>query len=384
MHYKVGTRKSKLAMAQTQEVLMRLKAAYPEDSFETVDLVTTGDREQEKALDAIGTKGVFVDEIEKALLDGRISFAVHSMKDMPEAPAEGLIFSRAWKREDPRDVLILRNAASLEMLPAGALIATGSKRRAFQLLKLRPDLRIVPIRGNVDTRIRRLQEGLPDGTQIDGIILAAAGLKRLGLEAEITQYLKTTEMIPAPAQGCLAIELRAEDSELLEKLNALCDPETDTLIGIEREFLKTIGGDCHLPIGAFAERVTEQHVAEQHISEQESECGGEDRSEADGADCKDSCPDCGRDLYRLTALYGNADGSRLASVVCECPAPEIQRPEKKDLAAGSETFAADSEEAGMLNREDAGMLNQEEADMLKQEMISQLAREAAEAIRKKL
>ena len=322
MHYKVGTRKSKLAMAQTQEVLMRLKAAYPEDSFETVDLVTTGDREQEKALDAIGTKGVFVDEIEKALLDGRISFAVHSMKDMPEAPAEGLVFSRAWKREDPRDVLILRNAASLEMLPAGALIATGSKRRAFQLLKLRPDLRIVPIRGNVDTRIRRLQEGLPEGTQIDGIILAAAGLKRLGLEAEITQYLKTTEMIPAPAQGCLAIELRAGDTELLEKLNALCDPGTDTLVGIEREFLKTIGGDCHLPIGAFAERVTE------------------------------SSEDGGRDLYRLTALYGNADGSRLASVVCECPAPEIRQPEKKGIAAGEEVF--------------------------------QLAREAAEAIRKKL
>ena len=376
MHYKVGTRKSKLAMAQTQEVLMRLKAAYPEDSFETVNLVTTGDREQEKALDAIGTKGVFVDEIEKALLDGRISFAVHSMKDMPEAPAEGLIFSRAWKREDPRDVLILRDAVSLEMLPAGALIATGSIRRAFQLLKLRPDLRIVPIRGNVDTRIRRLHEGLPDGTQIDGIILAAAGLKRLGLEAEITQYLEPAEMIPAPAQGCLAIELRAEDTELLKKLNALCDPETDTLVGIEREFLKTIGGDCHLPIGAFAERITErhlteQHIAEQHISEQESEYGGEDRSEADEADCKDSCPDCGRDLYRLTALYGNADGSRLASVVCECPAPEIwpaaakppkyfcecpapeiRQTEKKDLTAGEEVF--------------------------------QLAWEAAEAIRKKL
>ena len=346
MNYKVGTRKSKLAMAQTQEVLTRLRTAYPEDSFETVDLVTTGDREQEKALDAIGTKGVFVDEIEKALLDGRISFAVHSMKDMPEAPAEGLIFSRAWKREDPRDVLILRNEASLEMLPAGALIATGSKRRAFQLLKLRPDLRIVPIRGNVDTRLRKLREGLPDGTQIDGIILAAAGLKRLGLEAEITQFLKTTEMIPAPAQGCLAIELRAQDTELLKKLNALCDPETDTIVGIEREFLKMIGGDCHLPIGAFAERVTE--------------------SSKDGSG----------DLYRLTALYGNADGSRLASAVCECPAPEIRRPENKGFAAGSETFAADLEEAGMMNREEAGMLNRE--------MTSQLALEAAEAIRKKL
>ena len=295
MHYKIGSRKSKLAMAQTEEVLISLQKACPEDSFEIVTFVTSGDREQERALDAIGTKGVFVDEIEKALLEGTIAFAVHSMKDMPEEPAHGLTFARAWKRADPRDVLLLREKGSLQMLPAGARIATGSKRRAFQLLRLRPDLEIVPIRGNVDTRIRRLHEGMPDGSRIDGVILAAAGLERLGRTAEITQYLSVQEMIPAPAQGCLAIELRAEDRELQKKLDALSDPETDILIRTEREFLRKIGGDCHLPVGAYAEWI---------ISGSEG---------AEGQICR---------KLRLTALYGNADGSRLASAVCERPSEE--------------------------------------------------------------
>ena len=256
MNYKVGTRSSKLAIRQTKEVIDRLKEVYPEDSFEIMTLQTTGDKKRNVALEQIGTKGLFVDEIEKALLRDEIQLAVHSMKDMPEDLAPGLVFAKAWKREDPRDVLILRKAASLAELPPKAVIATGSKRREFQLKRLRPDLNIVGIRGNIDTRIQKLYEPLEDGTYLDGIVLAAAGLHRLGLEEKITQYLDVEDMIPAPAQGILALEVRRENLELLDKLNQLSDAKTQRAAQMEREFLKSTGGNCRLPIGAYLEPET--------------------------------------------------------------------------------------------------------------------------------
>lgn len=246
MRYRVGTRGSKLAMAQTKQVIEQLKKAFPEDEFELITIKTTGDMDQKSRLDQIGTKGIFVKEIEEELLDGTIHLAVHSMKDMPDETAEGLIFARAWKREDPRDVLILKNVKSLEELPRGAVIGTGSKRRKYQLLKLRPDLNIVEIRGNVDTRIRKMHEN-----EMDGIVLAAAGIKRIGREKEITQYLEPEQMIPAPAQGTLALEVKADNEELLMKLNTLSDTKTDLCVKVERYFLKQIGGSCHLPVGAY-------------------------------------------------------------------------------------------------------------------------------------
>jgi hydroxymethylbilane synthase/uroporphyrinogen III methyltransferase/synthase len=233
------------------------------------------------SLDAIGTKGVFVDAIEEALIGGEIQMAVHSMKDMPDETAEGLVFAKPWKREDPRDVLILREAASLAALPPHAVIATGSKRRAFSLMRLRPDLNIVPIRGNIDTRIRKMHE-----QKLDGIVLAAAGLKRLGRESEITQYLSVEEMIPAPAQGVLAIELRADDTALLAKVNALSDAKTEREVRAERGFLKGIGGDCHLPIGAFADTAEDGTLT-------------------------------------LRALFGSADGSSLKTVVLSGADPDL-------------------------------------------------------------
>lgn len=247
MHYRVGTRGSKLALAQTNLVIDRLKEEYPKDSFEVVIIQTKGDRNQNISLDQMGTKGVFVEEIEAQLLQNEIQLAVHSMKDMPEDAAEGLTFSKAWSREDARDVLILKEAGSLMELKRNAVIGTGSKRRAYQLLQLRPDLEIVGIRGNIDTRIRKLQES----AQLDGIVLAAAGLKRLGLEARITEYLEPEQVIPAPAQGVLALEVKADNRELLDKLNRLSDAKTELAVRAERGFLKQIGGDCHLPVGAF-------------------------------------------------------------------------------------------------------------------------------------
>lgn len=183
MNVIIGTRGSKLALAQAEYVKNRLQKHYPQNSYELKIISTKGDREQKKALDQIGDKGLFVREIEQELLDGTISLAVHSMKDMPAEQPSGLVFAHAWKREDPRDVLILREAVSLEKLPQHAVIGTGSRRRAFQLLQLRKDLRITGIRGNVDTRIKKMQE-----EQLDGIVLAAAGLHRLGRTSLITQW----------------------------------------------------------------------------------------------------------------------------------------------------------------------------------------------------
>ncbi len=248
MHYIIGTRGSKLALLQTESVMKKLKKAYPDDSFSIKIIKTTGDKNQIQALDKIGSKGLFTDEIEKELLSGEIAMAVHSMKDMPDTPQKGLTFSKAWKREDPRDVLVLKNHKSLDELPIGATIATGSKRRAYQIKKIRPDINIVGIRGNVDTRIRKLRD---ENENLDGIVLAAAGLNRIGRADEITQYLEPDEMIPAPSQGTLALEVKEDNVTLLEKLNALSDNQSQLAVDAERGFLKAIGGDCHLPIGAY-------------------------------------------------------------------------------------------------------------------------------------
>ena len=331
MRYYVGTRGSKLALVQTNYVIDRLKEAYPEDEFESVVIKTTGDIQADRQLDKIGSKGIFVKEIEEELADGRIQLAVHSLKDMPDEPKAGLTFAKAWKREDSRDVLVLKNAKTLDELPQGAVIGTGSKRRKYQLLKLRPDLKVVGIRGNIDTRLRKLYEGEPVcegeaalsagaektvddiakdelGTNrliLDGIVIAAAGITRIGRAEEISQYMSVDEIIPAPAQGTLALELRADNTELLAKLNALADEDTDRCVQMERAFLKQIGGDCHTPVAAY--------------------CAINDRGELE-----------------LRAMYGTEDGSRLASTrvteadddVAECASQNEIMAKMVDVAVG--------------------------------------------------
>ena len=247
MHYRIGTRGSKLALVQSEYVKRRMEEAYPEDTFELVIIKTTGDKVTDKPLASIGTKGLFVKEIEEALLSGSIDMAVHSMKDMPVECATGLTFAKAWKREDCRDVLILKTAGSFSKLPSGAVIGTGSLRRACQLAMLRPDIQFTAIRGNVDTRINKLMD---DSYGLDGIVLAAAGLNRLGRSSEITEYLDPEVVIPAPAQGVLAIETAEVNTELLDKINALSDDNSDREAVAERTFLRLTGGGCHAPVGA--------------------------------------------------------------------------------------------------------------------------------------
>lgn len=248
MRFVIGTRGSKLALTQTEYVRDQLANAYPQHTFELKVIKTKGDLIQDRPLNQIGDKGLFVTEIENEILSGEVHIGVHSMKDMPAYPSEGLCFTDAWKREDPRDVLILREKKSLEELPSGAVIGTGSLRRQLQLKKLRPDIVTVDIRGNVDTRLRKMDE-----QKLDGIVLAAAGLNRLGMSDRISQYLSSDEMISAPAQGILALEIRKDNLELAQMLNALSDANTQKEAVAERGFLQEIEGSCHVPVGAVCE-----------------------------------------------------------------------------------------------------------------------------------
>lgn len=253
VRYRIGTRGSKLAMIQTEFVKTRLEAAYPEDRFEVVVIRTKGDRVTDRPIAAIGDSSLFTREIEEALLDGRIDLAVHSMKDLAAECPKGLTLAKAWTREDPRDALVSRDGRStLAELPEGATVATGSVRRNALLRRLRPDLRIVDIRGNVDTRLRKLFDPAADEPQLDAIVLAVAGLKRLGRADVITECLDPVKMIPAANQGQLAIELRADDAELKAKIDALGDDAAELAAFAERAFLKETGADCHQPVGALA------------------------------------------------------------------------------------------------------------------------------------
>ena len=245
----VGTRGSNLALVQTNWVVDPLKKANPGVEFEVKIIKTKGDLIKDLPLDKIGDKGLFVKEIEKSLLDGEIDMAVHSMKDMPSYLPEGLKFAHSPKREDPRDALIFKEGyKSLDDLPQGARIGTGSKRRKYQLLKHRPDLEIVPIRGNIETRIKKIET-----ENLDGVVLAASGLRRAGLDGKIDYYIPTDIMLPAPAQGILALEIREDDKETEKIIDSIKDDITKIQIDAERGFLIGVNGSCHIPMGAYCE-----------------------------------------------------------------------------------------------------------------------------------
>ena len=248
---RVGTRSSALARLQTNLVLERLRPLYPNLEFQIVTVTTQGDANQAAPLAGMGL-GVFVKEIEQQLLDGRLDMAVHSLKDMPTILPDGLALSALLPREDPRDVLVNRFGLPLEQLPQGALIGTSSPRRQSQLLTLRPDLTVVPIRGNVETRLRK-----SEGEECDGAVLAAAGLLRLGLGDRITEYLSPQRFVPPPGQGILAVETRAADERMAGILRAIDHAQTRYAAIAERAFLERLGGGCQVPVGAFAQSEAE-------------------------------------------------------------------------------------------------------------------------------
>lgn len=243
---RIGTRGSKLALAQTAWVKAQIEEQYPNIRIETVLIKTSGDRFSETNIRAIGGKGIFTKEIEDALLSGEIDFAVHSMKDLPTELPAGLMVTAIPKREDPRDVLVSAHGTRLNQISAGARIGTGSLRRSAQILHYRQDLSVMPIRGNVDTRLNKLDRG-----EFDALVMAAAGLKRIGREEKITEYISNEICLSAAGQGALGLESR-QDDPIREQLSFLHDPVSFAEVSAERSFLQRLGGGCHVPVGASA------------------------------------------------------------------------------------------------------------------------------------
>jgi hydroxymethylbilane synthase len=249
---RIGTRGSPLALAQTAEVRRRLAAVDPTlaetGAVESIVIKTTGDRIRDRPLAEIGGKGLFTKEIDEAMLAGRIDVAVHSMKDLPTWLPDGIVLAGMLPREDPRDALICARVRSLAALPAGAVVGTASLRRKAQILHRRPDLVVVPLRGNVHTRLRKVSAG-----EVDATLLALAGLRRLGMGDAATAVIETDEMLPAVAQGAIGVTCRAGDRSVRDALAALDHPETTTRVTAERAMLEVLDGSCRTPIAALAE-----------------------------------------------------------------------------------------------------------------------------------
>lgn len=244
---RIGSRGSRLALWQAEFVKGLIRQKFPLTEVEILVIRTTGDKILDSPLSMIGGKGVFVKEIEEALLKDEVDIAVHSMKDLPAFLPEGLTIGAVAERHDPRDALVSNRDIKFDELPAGARVGTGSIRRQAQILGLRPDLEIIPIRGNVDTRIMKLRRG-----GFDAIILALAGLERMGLGDEIAEIFPFDVMIPAPGQGIIAIEYREDDGETAGILSEINHKDSWIAAVAERSFLRTLGGSCQIPAGCYA------------------------------------------------------------------------------------------------------------------------------------
>ena len=297
----LGTRASALARAQTESVIGLLTAAWPDLACETKVISTAGDRTQASGepLPEIGGKGLFTTELERALREGDIDLAVHSLKDLPTEDSEGVVVGAVSTREDVRDCVVARDGGSLSDLVEGAVVGTSSLRRGAQLRALRPDLGVRSIRGNVDTRIEKVRTG-----GYDAVVLAAAGVRRLGLEDAVTEWLETDAMLPAPGQGALAIQSRAGDRPILALLAQADDPRARAETTAERDFLRVLGAGCAAPVAALATSTTTPRV-------------------------------------RLQGLVASVDGSRMVRVEGEGEPQEVgERLARDALAAGADRILA--------------------------------------------
>lgn len=246
-HLVIATRESPLAICQAETIKAALMKRHPHLSVSLLGMTTQGDKRLDVMLTEIGGKGLFVKELEEALLDGRADIAVHSMKDVPMELPEGLIIPVITKREEPRDVFVSNQYETLMQLPMSASLGTSSLRRQTQLRAIRPDLTMESLRGNIQTRLKKLDEG-----QFDAIILAAAGLMRMGLTSRIRSYLSLDESLPAAGQGALGIECRANDQATLDLISPLNDPQTSACVTAERALCTELGGGCQVPVAAYA------------------------------------------------------------------------------------------------------------------------------------
>lgn len=314
--FKVGTRTSRLAMRQTELIIGMLQTCAPGVKFQVVPIVTQGDRDRTSSLHVIGGKGVFVKEIERELEDGTIDFAAHSLKDVQPQLPEGLTIGCTPVRDSPFDCLLsLAPVRAIGDLPAGARVGTNSQRRQAQLLHLRPDLEIVPIRGNIDTRIRKIET-----EHLDAIVLAEAGINRLEPDTTGLHRLSLRDvLLPAAGQGAMAVECRADDTRTLELLALIDDAPTREAVTLERGFMRAIGGNCTLPIGAYARRTPRtplQDMTEHPIASTKGHAASDAASNATDAplalDAMVATPD-GSHVYRATAT--TATEELIASVI---------------------------------------------------------------------
>ena len=262
MRLKIGTRGSKLALTQSEWVREKIIDRYPDIEIDLVRIKTKGDKILDSPLSLIGGKGLFVKEIEDALLRGDVDIAVHSMKDVPAELPKGLMLAAHPKREDPRDAMISLQFSDLDDLPQNASVGTGSLRRSSQLLNRRPDLKIIPMRGNVDTRLKKLQTD-----RLDALILATAGLNRLGLSEKISLSIPTHDLLPAIGQGTLGLEIRENDTKTMEVIQCLNHRETALITKAERAFLTKLGGGCQVPIAGHGTLVEDTLVLRGMVAE---------------------------------------------------------------------------------------------------------------------
>jgi hydroxymethylbilane synthase len=304
---KIGTRGSALALAQANWVAAQITGRHPRSRVELVIIKTTGDKIHDKPLAQIGGKGLFIKEIEEALLAGQVDLAVHSLKDMPAEVPEGLILGAVPPREDCRDAFISSRYRNLAEIPPGGRVGTGSLRRRVQLLHRRPDLEVVPLRGNVDTRLKKMEtQGL------DALILAAAGLNRLGLRHLYQCCVPETDMLPAVSQGALGLEIHSGDHDLQEMLAFLDDPPSRLAVTAERAFLARLEGGCVVPVAALGRVQGESLHLEALISDlqgrrllRDSRRGPVTEAARLGADLADSLlAQGGREI--LSELYGRS------------------------------------------------------------------------------
>jgi hydroxymethylbilane synthase len=294
----IATRKSRLALWQAEHIKACLQALHPQLEVRLVPMTTRGDELLDRRLDEAGGKGLFVKELENAIADGRADLAVHSMKDVPAELPAGFVLAAITAREDPRDAFVSSRFASFDAMPAGAVVGTSSLRRSAQIVARHPALAVRLLRGNVETRLAKLDRG-----EYDAIVLAVAGLARLGLQARITRTLEVDTILPAPGQGALGLECLAARKDLIGFLSPLADAQTDACVRAERAVSRALGGSCALPLGAYAE--------------------------------------VHGDRLRLRALVASSDGLRVAHADCEGASPD---PEAVAERAVAELRAAGADE----------------------------------------
>ncbi|MDP3558907.1 MAG: hydroxymethylbilane synthase [Legionellaceae bacterium] len=354
---KIVTRESPLAMQQTQQVIQALKNFWPNLEIEVLPIVTTGDRFLDKKLITIGGKGLFVKELEDALLQNRADLAVHSMKDVPSTLPDSLHIACICARENPFDAWV-STQYDWEKLPLGSIIGTSSLRRQSQLLRLRPDLIVKPLRGNIQTRLKKLET-----ESFDGIVLAAAGLMRMGLNQRIRQIFSTEQMLPACGQGALALECRENDTELQALLKPLHDPDTALCVQIEREINLALGGNCHVPVAIYA------HLEPQYRTDGESACNNAEDSSATLTDAQQSDFQRGAS-ERDKGVYSQymTDGEKACNNAEDSSAKRIHVRARVLNPDGSTCIEANS------------IGTPEQAPLLTQTMIDQLFAQGAQAL----